>query len=502
MKRREFLASALAAAIIGGRPSLATPESDHWRKLPRWRGFNLLEKFYRNQRFRETDFQWISDWGFDFVRLPMDYRQWTDPSDPCLQREEVLEHIDEAIEFGRKHGVHVSLNLHNAPGFSVNAAVKHPFSLWHDEEPQRQFAFHWKQFARRYRGISSARLSFNLVNEPAQVDEATYVAAVRGAIDAIRATDEERLIISDGLNWGRDPIWSMKPLRIAQSTRGYDPMEITHYRASWVDGAGQYPVPVWPVPQINGRLYGSSRPEWQASMIIEGPFASDMGLRVRVGQVSSHSRLVVKADGNTILDRTFRPGPGEGDWKQVIHSRQWNVYQNIYDRDYTARVPAGTKRVELRNGEGDWMIVTELGLSPSEGSSEQVIVARSSPWGQPQEGVIRYKPGGVGPALVPPSMLDRQWLAKNRLAPWKSLAAEGVGVHVGEWGAHRFTPHDVVLRWAEDLLALWREAGFGWALWNLRGSFGIVDSQRDDVDYVGFHGHSLDRKFLDLLRAH
>jgi anthranilate synthase component II len=27
-----------------------------------------------------------------------------------------------------------------------------------DEEPQRQFAFQWKQFARRYRGIPSSRL--------------------------------------------------------------------------------------------------------------------------------------------------------------------------------------------------------------------------------------------------------------------------------------------------------------------------------------------------------
>jgi len=75
-----------------------------------------------------------------------------------------------------------------------------------------------------------------------------------------------------------------------------------------------------------------------------------------------------------------------------------------------------------------------------------------------------------------------------------------VGVHVGEWGAFRFTPHDVVLRWARDLLGLWSEAGFGWALWNFRGAFGILDSNRADVDYEEFHGHQLDRKFLDLLR--
>jgi len=62
------------------------------------------------------------------------------------------------------------------------------------------------------------------------------------------------------------------------------------------------------------------------------------------------------------------------------------------------------------------------------------------------------------------------------------------------------TPHDVTLRWAEDCLRNWREAGFGWALWNFRGPFGILDSGRADVRYDEFHGHQLDRKLLDLLR--
>ena len=99
-------------------------------------------------------------------------------------------------------------------------------------------------------------------------------------------------------------------------------------------------------------------------------------------------------------------------------------------------------------------------------------------------------------------LIDRASLKKERIEPWKKLAALGVGVHVGEWGAYRFTPHDVVLRWASDQLELWTEAGFGWAMWNLRGSFGIVDSQRADVAYEDFKGHQLDRKLLDLLKAH
>jgi hypothetical protein len=38
------------------------------------------------------------------------------------------------------------------------------------------------------------------------------------------------------------------------------------------------------------------------------------------------------------------------------------------------------------------------------------------------------------------------------------------------------TPPDVVLAWVSDFLSLWHEANWGWALWNLRGTFGVMDS--------------------------
>jgi endoglucanase len=53
----------------------------------------------------------------------------------------------------------------------------------------------------------------------------------------------------------------------------------------------------------------------------------------------------------------------------------------------------------------------------------------------------------------------------------------------------------------EDCLKNWQQAGFGWALWNFRGSFGILDSGRSDVKYEDFHGRKLDREMLELVRA-
>jgi endoglucanase len=87
------------------------------------------------------------------------------------------------------------------------------------------------------------------------------------------------------------------------------------------------------------------------------------------------------------------------------------------------------------------------------------------------------------------------------IEPWQRLAAKGVAVHVGEWGCFNKTPHHVALAWMADYLSLWKEAGWGWALWNLRGSFGVMDSERADVAYEDYGGHKLDRRMLELLRS-
>ena len=95
---------------------------------------------------------------------------------------------------------------------------------------------------------------------------------------------------------------------------------------------------------------------------------------------------------------------------------------------------------------------------------------------------------------------DKERLRQVLIAPWLALAEKGVAVHVGEWGCYNKTPHDVALAWMRTFLELWKEAGWGWAMWNLRGSFGLVDSQRPDVAYEDYKGHKLDRKMLELLR--
>ena len=112
--------------------------------------------------------------------------------------------------------------------------------------------------------------------------------------------------------WGREPIFGLAKLRIALATRGYTPMDITHYQASWVSGADRYPYPMWPRLMANGRLFVSSKPglsaEARRPMVIEATFDRATPLRMRVNVVSSRSDTGRQSRWHCVLAKDVRPG--------------------------------------------------------------------------------------------------------------------------------------------------------------------------------------------------
>ena len=496
-------AGSMFVAVVAAEPAAppvqwlpATPE-----KLPRWRGFNLLEKFNvgKCEPFKEEDFKLIHTLGFNFVRLPMDYRCWIKDKDWEQFNEAQLKEIDQAVEWGRRYGIHVWINFHRAPGYTV-AKPKEPTDLFTDAKTQEVCAKHWAEFARRYKGIPNSQLGFNLFNEPGNIETNLYVAVVRKMTEAIRAQDPKRLIISDGLQWGQNPVLELADLHIAQATRGYSPMEISHYKASWVRGE-HFPPPMWPKPLApNGTLLSPTKKEGSHPLVINGPFGVETTLRLHILGVSSRAQLVVEADGRRLWEKDFQTGPGQGEWEKSEFKAQYKTYFCTYNRDYTVPVPAGANQVKISVVGGDWLQVSELGFRPAGAEREDALPLAQKFAEKPDP--ILYKAGAKPTPFVDMPTQDRGWLWEKNIKPWMKLESKGVGVMVGEWGAYNKTPHEVVLRWAEDCLANWKKAGWGWALWNFKGSFGILDSERADVSYEDFEGHKLDRKFLELLQRY
>ncbi len=75
MERRSFIRNTgIAAAAFGlsGPEAIAALNTKPKNKLPKWKGFNLLDFFSpdpsKSQRSTPEDhFRWMRDWGFDFL---------------------------------------------------------------------------------------------------------------------------------------------------------------------------------------------------------------------------------------------------------------------------------------------------------------------------------------------------------------------------------------------------------------------------------------------------
>lgn len=328
-------------------------------RIPRWYGFNLQAKAEPPGGYLEADFALMAEWGFGFARLPLSYWTWGGRDDWFRIDEGALAEIDRAVEYGRQYGIHINLNFHRLPGYCVNGREQEPADLFAAGEARgralKAAVFHWQYFARRYKGIPNDRLSFDLINEPPLgLPEESYAEVIRALVAGIREIDPGRLIFVDGLDLGQTPAMSLADPGLVQSTRGYLPKAVSHYKASWV-------------PRGEFETFGP--PSW--------PLRDDAG-------------------------------------------RLW----------------------------------------------------------------------------------DREVLRQEYLEKWRPLVEMGVQVHVGEWGVYNRTPHEVALAWMEDCLSLWQEAGWGHALWQLRGPFGVLDSERRDVRYENYRGHKLDRRMLETIRGH
>jgi hypothetical protein len=290
----------------------------------------------------------------------------------------------------------------------------------------------------------------------------------------------------------------IKELGIAQATRGYEPNTLTHYRASWMEGSNDFPLPVWPAALLPKYLYGYEKNEIRSVLNIEHDFNEAYNLDVNVGIVSREARFIVKADGRTIYDRMFKSGAGEGEWTTAVYRSEWNIYQNIFNKDYRIEIPAGSKHITLEMTDGDWMTINDLKFFSVSGNGKVFnITPNNSEWGEIFPPVRVNANGDVVSDNA--FMQNKEWLRGRNFKPWEELIRNGGGAMVGEWGSYNKTPHDVVLSWMEDNLQIFKEADMGWALWEFKGDFGILNSGRTDVDYEDFNGHKLDRKMLNLL---
>ena len=208
--------------------------------LPPW---NVSDPIAPGRYIEEVELELLEKCGLNFARLPIDYRFFLSADDWEHWLEDGLEKVDNAIEYGRKHKIHIMLSLYRAPGYRYYYQDV-VITLKNDPRAQEAFKRIWREFARRYRGIPNSELTFNLVNESVGFNEKEFVKVFGETVDEIHKVDPGRFVWLDGKNTGKVPVKHFFNVPLTgQCFRGYQPHQFTHYGFR---GKANGPVPRWP----------------------------------------------------------------------------------------------------------------------------------------------------------------------------------------------------------------------------------------------------------------
>lgn len=193
----------------------------------------------------ENDIKTIKEWGLDHVRVPVDYMLVE--TEEGEYKEDGFAYIQTAIDWCKKYGLNMILDLHKTCGYSFDAAKNCFF-----ETPALHERFYklWEQFATRF-AKNEDMLCFELLNEvTSQEYGKLWNSMSKTCISRIRAIAPTIRILV-GSYWNNS-VTSVKDLdppydeNIIYNFHCYEPLLFTHQGAGWV-GPNMNPDFRWPL---------------------------------------------------------------------------------------------------------------------------------------------------------------------------------------------------------------------------------------------------------------
>ena len=207
-----------------------------------YRGVNLGGWFsqcdYSEERMdhfiTEKDFEVISGWGLDHVRIPVDYNVME--SEDGNWKADGFRRIEKALKCAVKNGLKVVLDLHKTAGFSFDIGEKEE-GFFVSNSFQLRFYRLWEEIARQF--TDAGNVAFELLNE---VTDASFIDAWNRisaeCIQRIRKLSPDSLILLGSYhNNAPDALKDLNApadKRVIYNFHCYDPLPFTHQGAPWV----------------------------------------------------------------------------------------------------------------------------------------------------------------------------------------------------------------------------------------------------------------------------
>lgn len=226
----------------------------HW--LSQVFGFSPIETFITSD-----DISYISQKGFDHVRLPIDEEQLWDDKEQKIELgwSKMLWFIDESLKNNLK--VIVDLHILRSHHFNNSNNNEGAMTLWVDPKAQERFLDIWTQLSTVLKKYPTDKVAYELMNEPVAPHHDDWNRLIGKAMSHIRTLESERVIFWGSNMWqfaSTFPFLEVPPndKNIVLSFHTYEPIMVTHYKAGWMlykdyDGPVHYPGISFPEESLN-----------------------------------------------------------------------------------------------------------------------------------------------------------------------------------------------------------------------------------------------------------
>lgn len=328
--------SIITEELLSQPTDLPIPTQEH---LPfTWCGAGLshrkdAEHVYMD--FRESDIRLLADNGFNFTRVFLDlttlqYPYTNQDKDQVNLYE--LKELDQLIAWGMEYNVHIQIACVGFLGYKCQGTKE--FDQLSDED-WALFSDYWEMLARRYEGIPSTYLSFDLVNEwSPEGEEEEQIQSLSSTFGQIAQTiwdiDGDR-VVTLSFRGNPNPQWieAIAAQGIGLGIHPYNPQQVID-RLPEENYAAE---PVWPIPWFGSIM------EPEEKLTITGNISGGT-LKIYFEGAVQDALLNVYTDGE--LYETINPVSNMID--------EYGDYREFEDA-YTVDIPEGTQTLVLQSTE-------------------------------------------------------------------------------------------------------------------------------------------------------
>jgi endoglucanase len=213
-------------------------------------------KQYLDSYITEADIRLLKEMGSNSVRLPFDYRLFTNESYlGANDSTRGFYYMDQVVNWCKKYQLYLLLDMHGAPGGqtgdNIDNSYGYPF-LYIDSGCQAQTINIWKRIANRYKN-ETIILGYDLLNEPIahffDQDQLNPLLEplYRKIVRAIREVDKNHLIFLEGAQWASKFHIFSKPFddKLVYSFHKYWTDTTQAVIQEYVDFRSRYNVPIY-----------------------------------------------------------------------------------------------------------------------------------------------------------------------------------------------------------------------------------------------------------------